>query len=143
MGMKRSALLASVALMQLLLGVLFSGVCIFLLSLIPEVIPGRNAAAAIWGLKVAAAIIGPLAVLVLASLYGVWKGKRWGWWLALVGDAALGGILVYSLIDDGWKNVDWTVVVLMAVPMVALVFLLLPKVRGVYWQSGDLPVATA
>ena len=78
MGMKRSALLASVTLMQLLLGVLFSGICIFLLSLIPEVIPGRNAAAAIWGLKFAAAIIGPLALLVLASLYGVWKGKLWG-----------------------------------------------------------------
>jgi len=142
MGMKRSALLASVTLMQLLLGVLFSGLFILLLSLLPEVIPGQNAATAIWGLKVAAAIIGPLALLVLASLYGVWKGKLWGWWVAFVGDAALGGILIYSLIDDGWKNVDWTVVVLMAASMVALIFLLLPKVRRVYWHSGDLPVAT-
>jgi len=52
------------------------------------------------------------------------------------------GILVYSLIDDGSKKVDWTVVVLMAASMVTLVFLLLPKVRGLYWHSGDLPVAT-
>lgn len=129
--------------MQFLLGVLLSAVCIFFLFSIREVAPGPKATATIWGLKLAAEIIGPLVAIVHASSYGVWKAKQWGWRLALVADLALSGIFIYSLINDGWKNIDWSVVVLAAASMMPLPFLLLPSVRKFCGRRGDSSVVVS
>lgn len=133
--MKRSGWVTGVVVMQTLLASCFVGIFVFLLTLIraPEVKQGHDAAAAIRGLKVAAGVIGPLALLVLASDYGLWKKRLWGWWLALFTDMGLVGALVYSVIDDGWDNFDWSIFAVTAASVVLVALLLLPPVRRFYW----------
>ena len=122
--------------MQSLLGMLLGCVCISLLVLIRQVTPGAKAAAVIWGLKVAVAVLFPPAIIVFISAYGMWKSKKWGWWLGLLSDLALSGLFVYSLVDDGWKNLDWSVLLLMAASMAPLPLLLLSRVRRFYSGVG-------
>jgi hypothetical protein len=135
--MRRSVWLSGATLTQLLLGVLFSGVSLFLLSLVrsPEIKQGEGAAEAIWGIKIAAGIIGPLAFLVLAGAYGLWKDRLWGWWLACLTDLGLVSVFAYSLIDDGLHNIDWEMVVFTLAPLIPAVLLLLPAVRKFYWEA--------
>jgi hypothetical protein len=136
--MKRSGWVTGAAVTQFLLGVLFSGVSLFLLWLVrsPEIKQGEGAAEAIRGIKIAAGIIAPLALLVLAGAYGVWKGKLWGWWLGMLTDLGLVGIFAYSLMDDGWHNIDWDMVAFTLFPLIPTALLLLPGVRRFYWGGG-------
>jgi uncharacterized membrane protein (DUF2068 family) len=43
--------------------------------------------------------------------YGLWRRKRWGWWLACVCSWGLAARFVYNFIDivsvNGWSVVDW------------------------------------
>jgi len=136
--MKRSGWVTGATVTQFLLGVLFSGVSLFLLWLVRslEIKQGEGAAEAIWRIKIATGIIAPLALLVLAAAYGVWKGKLWGWWLGVLTDLGLIGIFVYSLVDDGWHNIDWEMVAFTLFPLIPTTLLLLPVVRRCYWGSG-------
>ncbi len=118
-----------------LCGVLFLGTCIVLLFLMrqPETKQGQNAAEAIFGLKVAAGILAPLALVVCVSAWGLWKRRLWGWWLALLMDAGLLGIFVYSMIDDGLASIDWDMAAVTAAAFVLVVLVLMPPVRRFYW----------
>jgi uncharacterized membrane protein (DUF2068 family) len=93
------------------------------------------------GLSLAAAIVGIPGVFALVAWIGLWKQKLWGWWLSIVIDLALVAIFAYSVIDDGWKDIDWEVVGLTAIAILPVIGLLLPKVRRFYWSgAGSSPL---
>ena len=142
--MKRSAWVRSAVLMQFLLGLVLSGLCIFLFWLMHSSAAARaeEAGAVSAGLKVAVDILAPPALVVLIGAYGLWKLKLWGWWLALLSDMTLLGVFIYSAIDDGRNAIDWDVAVLTAIPLIALIVLLARPVRELYWGSvaSKLPV---
>jgi uncharacterized membrane protein (DUF2068 family) len=137
--MKRSAWVTGVVVAQFLGGTLFLGTCVVLLILMrrPEIRQGENAEAAIQGLKLAVEILAPLTVVVFVGAWSLWKGKLWGWWLALLTDAALLAIFVYSMFDDGLDNIDWDMLALTAAAFVLVVWLLIRPVRRFYWASAD------
>lgn len=101
-----------------------------------ETLNGSDRAENISGLETGAAVLGAPALVAVAAWVGLWKGKRWGWWLTILTDTAFIGVFVYSMIDDGWKNIDWSVVVLSVIALLPVIYLLLPRVRKFYWDSS-------
>jgi uncharacterized membrane protein (DUF2068 family) len=138
MNPKRSGWITGVIVLQLLDALMLLALPLYLLALTrtSAVLNGANAAEEISGLKTAAAVVGSPAVLALVAWIGLWQEKLWGWWLAIFTDLGLVGLFVYSLIDDGWKNIDGQVATLSVVAMVPVIWLLLPKVRRFYWRGG-------
>ncbi len=124
--------------------VILLGLSVFLLSLTRSsaILSEKNAADAVAGLRIAALILLPPSLLVFASWFGLWKRKLWGWWLALTSDSSIFGLLLYSTLDDGWRNPDWDAVGLAVAAAVPLVFLFLPTVRRTYRPSGVLDDAS-
>jgi hypothetical protein len=142
--MQRPVLATGVTVVQLLLGLALAGTCAYLLVLARGPQQSSDAAGARQGLELAAAMVAPLALLVLAAAYGLARRRRWGWWLALLMDFMLVILWVYSMIDDGWRNLDWTVVGFTAASLLPLVLLLVPAVRRFYWARPQVqpPAAT-
>ena len=140
MGTKRSGWITGVVVAQLLYGLLLLALPVYLLVLTRTlaVRNGANAGDEISGLRIAAAIVGSPAIVVLVAWIGLWKEKLWGWWLTVLADLGLVAIFMYSLIDDGWKNIDGEVATLTVIAMVPVIWLLLPKVRRFYWRSGEV-----
>ncbi len=136
--MKRSGWVTGVIVAQLLYGAFWLGTCVFLLVLIryPEAKEGKDAAAAIRGLKVGAALVGPVALLVLVGGYGLWKERLLGWWLALLTDVGLAGALLYSMTNDGWSNLDWSMVSFTVAAFALVALLWVPSVRRFYWTGS-------
>jgi hypothetical protein len=143
--MQRPVWVTSIIVLQLLLGALFAGTCIYLLFLIrlPEMKQTPNAAEGILGLKIAVGIFAPMALLVVVAAFGMWKARQWGWWFALLTNLALAVIFVYSSIDDGWNNLDWEMVAMTAVIVALIIFLLLPQVRGFYLRRDQSHLRSA
>ena len=135
--MKRSGWLTGAVVAHFLCGGLFFGICILLLVLKrhPEVKYGKDAADVVHGLNIAFGLLAPVAGAVLAGAWGLAKRKLWGWWLALLTDVGLFGILLYSMIDDGLNNIDWDVFGCTAVAFVLTAWLWMPAVRRFYWHN--------
>jgi uncharacterized membrane protein (DUF2068 family) len=74
-------------------------------------------------------------ILVIIGAYGLWKSKLWAWWFALMVDVGWSSVLLYSLIDDGWANLDVAVLALFAISTFPMLFLALPSPRKYYWDS--------
>lgn len=136
--MKRSTLITGVTVIQLLLGLFYMGVSILLLYLTrsPAIRQGHDPAATIWGLKLAAGMIGPLALLAIAGAYGLRKNRLWGWWISFLNNFGVASALAYGAIDDGWNNLDPELIVPALVLVIPVVLLLLPAVRRFYWRSS-------
>lgn len=135
--MTRSGWITGAVLLQLFYLLVLLALPIYLLALTrtAETLNGPDPAENISGLETGAAVLGAPALVAVAPWIGLWKGKRWGWWLTILTDTAFVGVLVYSMIDDGWRNVDWAVVALTGIAVVPVVYLLLPPVRGFYWRG--------
>jgi len=116
---------------QVLQAVLLAVLSIYVLTLIrsPEI---RSAHGAAPGLLIGGSVFGVPALLMFAACLGLWKRRRWGWWLALLADTVMFLMLAYSLYDDGWRNLDLESTGLSAVSAVVLAYLLLPGVRAFY-----------
>ena len=140
---KRSAWITGAVVLQLLYVLAMLALPVYLLALThaSETRNAPDAAEEISGLRIATAVLGVPALIALAGWLGLWKEKLWGWWLTIVMDAGLAGVLVYSLIDDGWKKVEWDVAGLALMAVVPVIYLLLPRVRRFYWRrkSAQLP----
>ena len=120
---------------QLLVGASWLGVVVFLLWLIgaPETRQVPDPRGAVWGLEVAVGIVAPIALLGLAGAYGTLRNQLWGWCVALLADLAALLMLVYGMIDDGWRDIDPALVSITAASAAPMVLLLLPGVRRFYW----------
>ncbi|MGC2169999.1 MAG: hypothetical protein WA623_01285 [Candidatus Sulfotelmatobacter sp.] len=135
--MTRPGWITGVILVQLLYLLMLLALPVYLLVLTrtAEIRNGPHAAETISGLKIVAAVLGGPALVALAPWFGLWKGKRWGWWLTIITDLGLVGAFANSLVDDGWHNIDGTVVALTVIAMLPVVYLLVPEVRIFYWRS--------
>jgi uncharacterized membrane protein (DUF2068 family) len=144
MSTKCSGWITGAVVLQLLYTLMLLALPVYLLVLtrMPETRSGPDAQASIAGLKIAAAVLLAPALVALAGWIGLWKQKRWGWWVTVLTDLGLVALFVYSMMDDGWHNIEWDVVVLSVITLVPVVYLLLPQVRRLYWKTR-IPVASA
>ena len=133
--MKRPRLIIAVNIIHLLLALLLAGTSVYVLSLTrsPETLQEPDAADTIHGLFIGAAVLGVPALFLIAALWGLWRNKRWGWWLALVTDVVIAATLVYSMI--GQNSPDLTEPVWTLCFVVCAILLLLPIVRRFYWAQ--------
>lgn len=131
----QSSWITGTKVVQLSVAASWLGVVVFLLWLIraPETRQVPDPRAAVWGLEVAVGIVAPIALLGLAGAYGTTRNRLWGWWVALLVDLAAVLMLVFGMIDDGWKNIDPALVSITAASAAPIVLLLLPGVRRFYW----------
>ena len=136
--LKRSGWITGAMVIQCLwaLGLFAISVYLLILTRGSAIQTGKDAAGAVSGLQIAAAILFAPAALAAASWYGLRKEKRWGWWLAVLGNLGFLGMLIYSMVDDGWRNIDWSVAVFAAAAAVGPIILLLPGVRRFYWRGA-------
>lgn len=133
--MKRSPLLVGVLIVQLLLGLSLVALSIYVLTLTrsPDILKESDAADAVQGLLIGAGVLGGPGLLCLVAVWGLWKRRNWGWWLGVLCDVGMVGVLCYSMVDDGWHNIDWDMGMFNAAFIVSSVCLLLPSVRKFYW----------
>ena len=138
-AMKRSPWITGIVVLQLLYVLVLLALPVYLLFLTrtSEIRSGPEAAEAVFGLKIAAAILAGPALVAFVGWVGLWKEKLWGWWLTLITDLGLVGAFVYSTVDDGWKNIDWDLVILTGLSVLPVIFSLLPKVRKFYWGGPE------
>jgi len=134
---KRSGWITGVIVAQFLCGALFLGTCVVLFFLMHQpavseagTAPGSPSQA----LRLAEAILAPLATAVFVGAWGLAKGHLWGWWLAFLIDVGLFVILLTGMIDDGLRSIDWDMFSFTAVAFVLVGWLLVPCVRQFYWR---------
>jgi len=141
--MKRHGWVTVNIVMQLLYAMTLTSLSLYLLILSHfwETRTGPKPGDAVIGLMIASAILAGPALVNLVGWLGLRKRKVWGWWLVLVGDAGMLGMLAYSLIDDGWQNFDWEMAVLTIVSAMVTILLLSPTVRKFYWRRAEMQPA--
>jgi len=137
--MKRSGWITGAIVVQFLWGLVLLAGSLYLLALTRSsaIRNETDATEAISGLTIAAAFLFAPAFIALLSGYGLWKEKLWGWWMAVVGNLLLLGMLVYAMIDDGWNNIDWDLAAMTMGSAIVAIFLLLPEVRRFYWKDSE------
>ena len=142
--MKHSAWVTGAKVVQFFVGFALLAFSIYLLVLTRnrEVTSAKDAAEDISGLKIAAIMFGVPAVVVLVGAFALWKDKLWGWWLALFTNAGLTAVLTYGLIDDGWEDIDPSLILLTLATLLPVVILLVPGVRRFYWSGVDAATGT-
>jgi cation transport ATPase len=97
-----------------------------------------------WGAIFASAALGGPGIVALIGWLGLRKGKLWGWCVALFADLVMFGILIYSLINDGWHNIDREMVGMTALAATISAAFFIPVVRRSYWQRvGRQPVLSS
>ena len=137
--MKRSGWVTGVIVVQFVCGAVLFGTCVLLLFLMrrPEASQGApNPGASVQALKLAVAILTPLALVTVVGAWELAKRRLWGWWLALLTDLGLLAIFVYSMIDHGPSNIDWDMFGFTAGTFVLVAWLLVPSVRRFYWANA-------
>ncbi len=137
---KRSGWVTGVVVAQFLCSALFAGACLILLVLIRQMRQqhGDERESTVQALKLAIWIIGPTALILLLGAWGMLKDKLWGWWLAFLTDFAFFAIFLYSVIDDGLKDIDWDVFAFAGASLLLVVWLLVPSVRRHYWNPDSV-----
>jgi hypothetical protein len=135
--MKRPALVATVTIVQFLLALLLAGTAAYILWLTrsPEILNGPDAADAVHGLKIGAAVLGAPALILLVATVGLWRSKLWGWWLALATDVVMLATFAYSTLDENTLETNEVAMTLSFA--IFSVLLLLPKVRKFYWRGSN------
>jgi hypothetical protein len=137
--MRRSGWVTGITILQLILGLSVLAVAGYLLWLIrtPQIRNGDDAANAIYGLKIAAGMLFPPALMYLGGAYGMWKRKLWGWWVSLVINAGCALVFAYSMFDDGIRNIDYELLGFTLAFITSFALLLVGPVRKFYWPRGE------
>ena len=120
---------------QWLLGVISAALVVYLLALTrsQETLNAKDPAEEIHGLEIGAAALALPALVYVVSAYGMQKGRRWGWRLALVMNIVSAATFVYGIFDVETRQVDKDVIPFAAGFVVVVAWLLLPTVRKFFW----------
>jgi hypothetical protein len=134
---ERPALVTTVTIAQSLLGLLLTGTAVYVLWLTRsrEILNGPDAADAVHGLKIGAAVLGAPALILLIATVGLCRSKLWGWWLALATDVVMLAAFAYSTLDE--NTIDAGEVAMTVGFAIFSILLLLPKVRKFYWTGSN------
>jgi hypothetical protein len=134
-AMKRSGWIVGVVVIQAMWMLLLVALASYLLVLArsSSIVNDPDGPDAAHGLRLGAAVIAVPAAFAIASCYGLWKRKLWGWWVGLLSNTALLGTLIYSMTDE--NTIDWDMVGVTTVAAVLPLLLLVPVVRKFYWQG--------
>jgi hypothetical protein len=143
--MKRSWLIATVTTIHVGFALALAALAVFVLlqTRSTETLSEPDAKEAIYGLQMGSLALGVPALILFAAVYGLWKGKLWGWWLAFLIDVSVDGAFIYSVFEDGWRQAESEDVVL-AICFASLpILLLLPRVFRFYWKRTNPQLASA
>ena len=135
--MKPSGWVTGVMVIQALWMLALVALPIYLLILARSsgILNGPDAKEAAYGLRIGATVMTAPALFAVASSYGLWKRTLWGWWLALMTNTVILGILIYSMTDE--NTIDWDMVGMTLASAVMPTLLLLPVVRRFYWRVTE------
>jgi hypothetical protein len=135
--MKRSGWITGIVVIQALWTLALIALPIYLLILTRSqgIVSGPAPKESIYGLKIGAAVMALPALFAIISTFGLWKEKLWGWWLALLSNAFVLMMLIYSMTDE--NTLDWDMFGLAVVSAVLPILLLLPVVRKFYWHAPE------
>ena len=88
-------------------------------------------------LRLTGVMFGVPGIIAAAGCCGLWKSRRWGWWLSFVPDGLIAMVFIYAVIDDARIGiVDGTLVGTTVLASIAPLYLLLPVVRKFYWSGA-------
>ncbi len=141
---KRPGLATASAVLHFLLGVCILALVIYILLLTrsPKVLREPDAAEAVHGLKLAAAMFAPGIGIYWLAAYGLWTRRRLGWLLGAVADLGLAVVLLWGPVFEH-DPVERDLAALIAMFVVPLLLLLLPPVPRFYWvRTTRSPAAT-
>ena len=127
---------AAIAYQLLFMLVMFGG-AVYLVWLTHEarVRGGPGAADEIFGLEIGTAGAGVPALAGIAGCMGLWRRRRWGWWVTLMVDAVLVSVFVSGMISDV-GDIDAALVAFTVASVVGVILFLLPVVRRSYWSTS-------
>lgn len=133
---KRSGWVTGVAVAQFLAGTALLGICALLCVLTKhsDLKQADDSGAVVLGIKIAILIIAPMAAVAFVAACALAKNKLWGWWLALLADMGFFAIFLYSMIDEGFKDIDWAVFAFAGASLLLVVWLMVPSIRRHYWN---------
>ena len=140
--MKLPWMISAITWVQWLLGLSSAVLVVYLLALTRsrETLNAKDPAGEIQGLEIGAAVLVLPAVAYLVSAYAMQKGRRWGWWLALVMNIVSAAVFLYGVFDADTQQVDKDVIPFAAGFVVVVAWLLWPRVRKFFW-SGQATAA--
>jgi uncharacterized membrane protein (DUF2068 family) len=128
--MKRPKLVTTVALLQLIWGAFFTGLALWMVWDAHSRHEAGAWADAGRSLEYGfAEYAGAAGAILLVSNYGLWKARRWGWWLAVVADALAVALIAPHEVDNLHAGDVWVPLVFAMI----VVFLLIPRVRKFYF----------
>ena len=138
LAIKRSGWVTGVLALQGLWTVVLAAlpICLLILARSPGILNGPDGNEAARGLRIGAAVIALPALFATVSSYGLWRGKLWGWWVALLSNTVLLGIIIYSMTDE--NTIEWDGVGVTLGSAILPILLLLPGVRRFYWQGNRI-----
>jgi Predicted membrane protein (DUF2127) len=134
-AMKRSGWIIGVVVIQAMWMLVLVALPIYLLVLARSsvIVNDPDGPDAAHGLRVGAVVLAVPAIFAIASSYGLWKEKLWGWWVGLLSNTAMLGTLIYSMTDE--NSIDWDMAGVMTFSAVLPLLLLVPAVRKFYWHG--------
>ena len=81
-------------------------------------------------LRLTGVMFGLPGLLAAAGCVGLWRQKRWGWWLCFVVGVLIAAVFIYAVIDDArYHIVDETLICATILASFVPLYLLLPPVR--------------
>ncbi len=133
---RRPVLAIAASTVHIVLGVACVGIAVYCLYLTrsPQILKDKDAAETVYGLKIGAAIVGPVAIPYLLVGIGVWKGRLWGWVLGAVLDASVVALLLSDTLSE--RRIDWDDVEIAVICLAPLLLLLFPPVWRWCRRSG-------
>ncbi len=121
--------------------VLALAIACFILTRSNSVRSLRESAEAIRGLIIGGSILAAVAVVYAVGASGLWRSRRWGWWVSFLTNAAFVLAVLADIFVDHDRDPDnWIAAAIFARPVVLLC---LPGVRKFFRRPPPVEVTTA
>jgi uncharacterized membrane protein (DUF2068 family) len=127
-------MIAAVTWLQWLLGVGSAVLVVYLLALTrsKETLSAKDSAGEIQGLLIAAGTLVLPTICYCVGAYGMYKAKRWGWWVAVATNLVAAATFIFGIFDVDTHEIDKDVIPFAVGFAVIAGWLLLPGVRKFY-----------